>query len=166
MVIGAGLYKGFHVDDLAPIWKTVGYFRGRYALTVALRAFPGTQTRPWPQWYNASVEEQANLIRTCRLAILARCLPRDESRARYLKQLMNLQRSVEVDLEEYFERFEPLIPPLTSATIQSLFDIEDRNGAFPKPSQPPSMSYRRREAESLKPALHGSRVERGRAIVG
>jgi len=74
IVIGPGIYEGFRLDDLPPIWKTIAYFRGRYSLAVVLQAFPGTRVRPWPDWYPATQSEQRALIAACKRMVYTRCL--------------------------------------------------------------------------------------------
>jgi hypothetical protein len=123
--IGTGFYEGFHLDDLAPIWKMVGYLRGRFSLAVTFQAFPGSRVRPWPAWYSASAEEQAGLIRACRRAILARCLPKYVTSIRQLKLLLQLQAAAEAEYEEEFGSTEPVVPPLTRATISQMLDLTE-----------------------------------------
>ena len=122
-VIGPGFYEGFRRDDFASLWKTVGYMRGKYMLAVTLQAFPGTRARPWPDWYPASPEKQVRLMRACRRAILARCLPRNVSSARQLRLLLQLQAAAEADFEERYGPLKPLVPPLTRATISQMLDL-------------------------------------------
>jgi len=122
-VIGPGFYEGFRRDDFASFWKTIGYTLGKYMLAVTLQAFPGSRVRPWPSWYPASPQKQERLIRACRRAILVRCLPRDVSSIRYLKQLLQLQAAAEADFEERYGPLKPLVPPLTRATISSAIEL-------------------------------------------
>jgi hypothetical protein len=123
--IGPAVYEGFRLNDLPSIWKTIAYFRGRYSLAVTLQAFPGSRVRPWPDWFPASPERQARLILACRGAILARCLPRDFSSIRQLKLLLQLQAAAEADYQDRFGSTEPVVPPLTSATISQVLDLTE-----------------------------------------
>jgi hypothetical protein len=124
VVIGPDVYQGFRLDNLPAIWKMIAYFRGKFSLAVTLQTFPGSRQRPWPAWYPASVEEQAGLIRVCRRAILARCLPRNVSSIRQLKLLLQLQAAAEANYEERFGSTEPVVLPLTSATISSALELD------------------------------------------
>jgi hypothetical protein len=135
MAIGPGVYEGFSVNDLPSIWKTIAYFRGRFSLATAIQAFPGSRVRPWPDWFPASPERQARLIRACRGAILARCLPRNLSSVRYLKLVLQLQAAAEADYEEQYGSLEPFAPPLTSATISSAFDMGESNEPVPSATE-------------------------------
>jgi len=91
IVIGPGIYEGFRLDDLPPIWKTIAYFRGRYSLAVVLQAFPGSRVRPWPHWYEATPVERARLIAACRRAVLTRCVPPGSLRLKDLALLAKLK---------------------------------------------------------------------------
>jgi hypothetical protein len=131
IVIGSDVYQGFRLDNLPAIWKMIAYFRGKFSLAVALQTFPGSRQRPWPEWYPASAEEQARLTRACRRAILARCLPRDVSSIRQLKLLLQLQAAAEADYKEEFGSTEPVVPPLTSATISSALELSKSSEPVP-----------------------------------
>ena len=117
VVIGPGLYEGFHPDDLAPILKWVAYYRGRHMLATTLRAYPGSRGRPWPAWYPASAEEQDRLIRACRRAILARCIPREVSGAKQIRLILQLQAAAEADFQASPAPYGPLVSPLTGASV-------------------------------------------------
>jgi hypothetical protein len=135
MAIGPSVYEGFSLDVLAPIWKTIAYFRGRFSLAVTLQAFPGSRVRRRPDWFPASPARQARLIRVCRGAILARCLPRNVSSIKYLKVLLQLQAAAEADYQEQYWSLEPFAPPLTSATISSAFDMGESNEPVPSATE-------------------------------
>jgi hypothetical protein len=135
MAIDPAVYEGFSVDDVAPIWKMVGYFRGRYSLAVTLQAFPGTRVRPWPDWFPASPERRARLVRACRRAIFARCLPRNIATTKYLRWLLQLQAAAEADYEEQYGSLEPFAPLLTSATISSAIDMGESNEPLPSTTE-------------------------------
>ena len=134
-VIGPGFYEGFRLDDLAPIWKMVGYFRGRYSLATALQAFPGSRIRPWPDWYKASPEEQARLIKACRGAVLVRCLSRDLSSVRDLKQIMELLSVLEAKREERSRPLGVAFPLLSSEDMSPAIEVVEREEPFPNQAQ-------------------------------
>jgi len=135
IVIGPGVYEGIQLDNLAPIWKFIAYFRGRYMLAVTLQAFPGTRIRPWPDWYEASPEEQASLIEGCRGAVLACCLPRVLSSAKDLKLILGLLRALEAKREERLRPLGAAVPLLSSEDMSPVADMAERDEPVPSPKQ-------------------------------
>jgi hypothetical protein len=135
IVIGPGVYEGFRLDDLPSIWKMIAYFRGRYSLAVTLQAFPGTRLRPWPDWYEASPEEQARLIEACRGAVLARCLPRVLSSAKDLELILELLAALEAKREEQFRPLGAAVPLLSSEDMSPVVDMAERDEPVPSPTQ-------------------------------
>ena len=105
ILIGPGLRYGFHLDDLAPIWKLIAYHRGRYTLAVTLQAFPGSRVRPWPDWYPASPEHQAELIELCRRVVHVRCMPREVAT---IEEVILILKSAADAQAHYEKRYGPL----------------------------------------------------------
>jgi hypothetical protein len=139
-VIGPGMYLGSSLDDVAPIWKMIAYFRGRYMLAVTLQAFPGSRVRPWPEWYKASPVEQAELIKACRRAIYTRCLPTDISSVRGYRLLLALQALLEANNEEQYGLLGVDIPVLLSEEIPTEDEVRVRDKPTPCHSQSPKLT--------------------------
>lgn len=135
IAIGPDVYEGFRLDDLPPIWKIIAYFRGRYSLAVTLQAFPGSRVRRWPDWYEASPEEQARLIEACRGAVLTRCLPRVLSSVRDLELILELLAALEARREERFKPLGAAVPLLSSEDMSPVVDMAERDELVPSPTQ-------------------------------
>jgi hypothetical protein len=133
--IGPSVYEGFKLNDPVPAWKTIGFFRGKFSLAVTLQTFPGSRQRPWPAWYPASADERAALIRGCRRAILARCLPKDVSSIRQVKLLLQLQAGAEADYDERFGPLGATVPLLSSENMSPVIDVVERDEPVPNPTE-------------------------------
>jgi hypothetical protein len=139
-VIGPGMYLGFRLDDMAPIWKMIAYFRGRYMLAVTLQAFPGSRVRPWPEWYKASPEGRAELIKACRRAISTRCLPTDISSVRSYRLLLALRALREANNDEQHGLLGADIPLLLSEEIPTEDEVRVRDKPPLSLSQSPTLA--------------------------
>jgi hypothetical protein len=139
-VIGPGMYLGFRLDDLVPIWKMIAYFRGRFMLAVTLQAFPGSRVRPWPQWYQASPEEQAELIKACRRAIHTRCLPTDITSVKDFRLLLALRALREANNQEQYGLLVADIPLLLSEEIPTEDEMRVRDKPPLSLSQSPTLT--------------------------
>ncbi len=139
-VIGPGIYLGFRQDDLAPIWKMIGFFRGRFMLAVALQTFPGSRVRPWPEWYKASPAEQADLIKACRRAIHTRCLPTDISSVRGYRILLTLRALREANNQEQYGLLGADISLLLSEEIPTEDEMRVREKPLSCLSQSPKLT--------------------------
>jgi hypothetical protein len=138
-VLGRGMYLGFRLDDLAPIWKMIAYFRGRFMLAVTLQAFSGSRVRSWPEWYQASPEEQAELIKACRRAIYTRCLPTDITSVKDFRLLLALRSLREANHEEKYGLLDAGISLLLSK-IPAEDKASVKDEPSPCPCQPPKLT--------------------------
>jgi len=134
-VIGRPITHGFSLDDLGSIWRFFGYMRGRHTLEVLLYTFPGREPRPWPASFRATPEEQARLIKACRGAVFARCLPRDLSSVRDLKQIMELLSVLEAKREERSRPLGVTFPLLSSEDMSPAIDVVERDEPVPSPTR-------------------------------
>jgi len=140
IVLGPSLYTGFDLENVPAIWRVVGYYRGRFSLAVALAAFPGSRVRRWPDWYEASPEEQAMLIEACRRAVFTRCLGRVVSSVRNLRLVLELRAAFEAKHEERSRPLGAAVPLLSSEDLSPVVDMTETDEPVPSPTQPSTVT--------------------------
>jgi hypothetical protein len=136
-VIGRPIIDGFSPDDLGCVWKFFAYMRGQNALEILLFMFAGGKARPWPPTIPVTLAERRELIASCRLMVLTRCLK--------ISDMSAADRARFVVLSKWFDQLDEVnrltcfgSGPISQVDVSSVLGsrVEDPDRMIPAHSSP------------------------------